>query len=60
MKQDTYKKKCKLCDADFETTREWQKFCCREHQAEYWRVSLKEKSSLIKRIEELEQKILER
>ena len=60
MSKVTYKKKCKLCGDDFESTRDWQKFCCREHQAEYWKASLQEKGALVKMIESLEQKILEK
>jgi len=51
------KKKCKLCGSNFETTREWQKFCRKEHQVEYWRVSFREKGSLVKRIENLEDEL---
>ena len=50
-------KKCRLCGIDFSTTRFWQKFCCPEHQKEYWKKIQANKYELNRRIEELEKKI---
>lgn len=51
------KKICRLCGGDFETTRDWQKFCCPEHQKEYWKRIQKDRYLLNRKIEELEKKI---
>jgi len=34
-----YTRECALpsCNKKFETNREWQRFCCRSHQEEYWK-----------------------
>jgi len=50
-------KKCRLCGIDFRTTRDWQKFCCPEHQKEYWRKIQQDRYVLNRRIEKLEKRL---
>ena len=50
-------KVCKLCGKKFSPKREWQKFCCREHQKEYWRRIYADRYNLSKRVEELEKQL---
>ena len=57
MGEDPMKKKCRLCGSMFETTRFWQKFCCPEHQKEYWKKIQQDRYALNRKIEELEKKI---
>ena len=49
--------KCKFCGKLFFPKRSWQKFCCTEHQKEYWRKVQNDKVFLLKRIERIEEKI---
>ena len=51
------KRKCKLCEGLFTPTREWAKFCCKEHQKAYWKRVQNDKVYLLKRIEKLEEEI---
>lgn len=53
----SFKKKCRLCGVEFITSREWQKFCCNEHRAEYWGEIQRDRYALNRRIEELEKKL---
>ena len=53
----TLTKKCRLCGSEFSTTRDWQKFCCPEHQKEYWKKIQQDRYALNRKIEELEKKI---
>ena len=50
---------CKLrrCNKKFMQKREWQKFCCKEHQREYWNALYKERYNLAIRVEKLEEEI---
>jgi len=48
---------CKHCGKKFKQNREWQKFCCPEHQKEYWRKIYKERYALTDRIEKLEEQL---
>lgn len=50
---------CKLrrCNKEFIQSREWQKFCCKEHQREYWNALYKERYNLAARVESLEEKL---
>lgn len=50
---------CKLrrCNKKFTQKREWQKFCCKEHQREYWNALYKERYNLAIRVEALEEKL---
>ena len=50
-------KKCRLCGAEFKTTRDWQKFCCPSHQKEYWKKIQQDRYALNRRIEELEKRL---
>jgi len=50
-------KKCRLCGAEFKTTRDWQKFCCPLHQKEYWKKIQQDRYALNRRIEELEKRL---
>lgn len=56
-KNNALKRICKYCGKLFIPTREWQKFCSREHQKEYWRQVQNDKAFLLKKIEKLEEKI---
>ena len=53
------KTNCKLqrCNKIFKQNREWQKFCCKEHQREYWNDLYKERYNLAARVEKLEKQI---
>ena len=50
---------CKLqrCLKKFKQNREWQKFCCKEHQREYWNALYKERYTLAARVGEIEEKL---
>ena len=50
-------RKCKYCEKEFKTNREWQKFCCKEHQKLYWKRVYLDKKSINQRLEALEEKI---
>lgn len=50
-------KKCKFCGKLFIPKRDWQKFCSREHQKEYWKRVQNDKVYLLKKIERLEEQI---
>lgn len=49
--------KLKRCSKKFMQTRDWQKFCCKEHQREYWNALYKERYNLAIRVEEIEKKV---
>ena len=49
--------KCKFCGKSFRPSREWRRFCTREHQKEYWKQVQNDKRFLIKRMESLEKRI---
>jgi len=52
------KKICKYCNKEFETKREWQKFCLRKEQQLYWReIYSGNLVNVYKRIEQLEEKL---
>ncbi len=50
---------CKLqrCLKKFKQSRDWQKFCCKEHQKEYWNELHKNRNDLAKRVGEIEEKL---
>ncbi|MBA7674072.1 hypothetical protein ES703_82279 [subsurface metagenome] len=54
-------KHCKLerCGAEFETTRDWKDFCCRNHQQEYWGLINKERRAVLRRLTKLEESMKE-
>ena len=56
----TLKKKCKYCEGLFIPKRDWQKFCCKAHQQAYWKRIYDDRYDLSKRVEKLEQQILEK
>ena len=49
--------KLKRCDKKFRQKRDWQKFCCKEHQREYWNELYKERYNLAIRVKEIEKKL---
>ena len=49
--------KLKRCNKLFMQSRDWQKFCCKEHQREYWNALYKERYSLAIRMEAVEKKV---
>jgi len=51
-----YIRECALptCNKKFETNRDWQKFCCRSHQREYWIRIQADKYETNRRLEEIE------
>lgn len=55
--QEQYKhnKICKLpsCEGNFKTNRKWQEFCCRSHQAEYWKIYRRDESDIRKQLSNL-------
>lgn len=53
----SYKKKCKFCGKEFEPNRDWQKFCSRSHQREYWKGIREDRISLADRLKRLEEKL---
>lgn len=55
--QGPLKRKCKFCGDLFIPKRDWQKFCCREHQKEYWKQVQNDKAFLLKKIEQLEERL---
>jgi len=52
--------KCKFCGKLFTPSREWQRFCTRKHQREYWKGVQNDKLFLLKKIEKLEQQLTDR
>lgn len=52
-----FTKTCKLCGKEFSPKRDWQKFCCKEHQKEYWRQIYHGQHNLSERVQELEKKL---
>lgn len=46
---------CKFCNKEFEPIRDWQRFCCPEHQKQYWKDT--NPFHLKKEIQELKDKI---
>lgn len=51
------KQKCKYCERLFTPKRDWQKFCCREHQRAYWKRVQNDKVYLLRKIENLEKRL---
>ena len=49
--------KLKRCNKRFMQNRDWQKFCCKEHQREFWNALYIERYSLTARIDALEEKL---
>jgi len=49
--------KLKRCNKLFKQNREWQKFCCKEHQREYWNSLYIERYNLATRVEKLEEEL---
>ena len=49
--------KLKRCNKIFMQSREWQKFCCKEHQKEQWNALYKERYNLAIRVEKLEEQL---
>ena len=53
------KKKCKLerCGKGFYPNREWQDFCCKKHQQEYWTTLHKKHRTVESRLDVIEKKL---
>ncbi len=49
--------KLKRCNKLFMQSRDWQKFCCKEHQRESWNERYKDRYNLSIRDEKQEEKI---
>ena len=52
-----FERTCKLCGKNFDPKRDWQKFCSKKCQKEYWRQVFQDRTIMNKRIEKIEEKL---